>query len=869
MASRETQGIGTRTVRGIMWGYGSFIGGRALSLIATAILARILTPKDFGLVALALSFMVFLDLFQGSGVSLALVVGDEADVAEQADTAFALTTGLGIVLALLTAAVGPLAATFFHQPRLVAIAPVLGLNFFFIGLGGTHAALAQKRIDFRSRTVAELAEAGVRGVIGVVLAVVGAGVWSLVIGYILGTAAWCATLFYLIPWRPQFRPRRRHLRHLLSFGGSLSGVNIMAAFMAQFDNIVVGRVLGAVQLGFYSIATRLPQLLILNLASIAGRVLFPAFASLEERDMERGFLTALRYALMVSLPLTVFMLVFAEPLTVALFGGRWRNAGASMQVLCIWALMTVLGTIWGNAFLARRRPDIILKLAVPQAIALIAGSLLFVHQGIVAVSWVQAGIAIAAQIAVIWIAQHMFGFSFAAAARACAPPVIASAGLAVPLLAIHHLISQRWPALVAGVGVGAVVYLGLVQLITPDAFRRLRATALPASRAKPEPTPTRVPTRLVGVAIPDVSDWREPLPNGKWSQLFAALARQTTLVDIIQPTPTRQQQLLNLALSFHPRLSKWRMRAAFNLRQARRISSIVERELSRRAGSYDLVLQLQTLCSPGDLPGDRRYVIYTDNTYALTHRLYSRGEPRSAPRVQRRLAFEAAICRSAMFVFTASEFARRSMIEDYGCSPSRVAAVGAGANQMLPSIDGKRYDTPRALFVGVEFERKGGPTLLQAFSAVRERLPAAELLVVGPRTPPPEHLGPGVKWLGRVDRARLRQLYADASVFVLPSIFEPWGFVFAEAMGHGLPCIGTTCCAMPELIEEGVTGLLVPRGEAGPLADALVELLADPRRLEQMGHAAHARALGGLTWDHVADRVASHLAGSGLSANGR
>jgi PST family polysaccharide transporter len=481
MASRETQGIGTRTLRGVFWAYGSYVGGRGLSLIATAILARLLTPSDFGLVALALTFMAFLDLFQGSGVSLALVVSDADELDDRADTAFALTTGLGLVIALLTAAVAPLAATFFHQPRLTGVAAVLGINFFLIGLGATHASLAQKRMDFRSRTLAELTEAGVRGVIGVLLALAGAGVWSLVIGYIVGTGAWVGVLWHVVPWRPRFPRHRRHVSHLLRFGGSLTGVNVMSAFMAQFDNIVVGRVLGAALLGFYSIATRLPMLVILNLAAVAGRVLFPAFASLEEHDMERGFLTALRYALMVSLPLTLFMVIFAEPLTVALFGARWRPASAAMQVLCIWALMTTMGTIWGNAFLSRSRPDVLLKLAVPQAIALIVGSLVFVHQGIVAVSWVQAGIAIAAQIAVIVISQRMFGFSFWAAQRAAAPSVLASAGLAVELLLVHHLITAAWPSLIVAAAGGVVVYLGLLMLLAPEALRRLRSLAFVSS----------------------------------------------------------------------------------------------------------------------------------------------------------------------------------------------------------------------------------------------------------------------------------------------------------------------------------------------------------------------------------------------------
>lgn len=366
------------------------------------------------------------------------------------------------------------------------------------------------------------------------------------------------------------------------------------------------------------------------------------------------------------------------------------------------------------------------------------------------------------------------------------------------------------------------------------------------------------------MAVPDVSDWREQTPAGKWSQFFGALSKQMSLAEVIQPRLNRPAELLNLAASFHPDVSKWRRRAGFNMRQASRLSAEVERELSRRAGSFDLVVQLQTLCSPGSDFARRPYVIYTDNTFALTLRLYPRGDSPSSSRVRRRLAFEQAICRSATAVFTTSEYARRSVIEDYGCPPSQVAAIGAGANQLLESLTGKQYGKQLALFVGMQFDRKGGPTLLDAWRAVRARLPDAELVIAGPSAPPP-NLGPGVTWVGRVDRARLEELYAEASVFVLPSIFEPWGFVFAEAMGHGLPCIGTACCAMPEMIDDGVTGRLVPPGEAGPLAEALIELLADPEKTEDMGRAAYARVLEQFTWGHMAERFFSHLAALGVS----
>jgi PST family polysaccharide transporter len=481
MGTTMTAGIGAKTVRAMFWAYGSYVGSRLISLVAIAILARVLVPRDFGLVALALTFIAFIDLIQGLGVSEALVIGGARALDERAETAFAINLGSGFLLAALAAAIAPLAASFFDQPRLIAIMPAIGVNFILIGLGTTHAGLALKSIDFRSRTMAELADSLVRSVVSVVLALLGAGVWSLVVGYLVGTVAWDVALWRFVSWRPRLRPSSRHVGNLLRFGGSLTGVAVMGAFMAQFDNIVIGRALGPTQLGFYSIATRLPALLILNLAVVAGRVLFPAFATLYERgEMERGVLTSLRYTAIVTLPLSVFMVILAGPLTLTLFGDHWRPAIGAMQVLSLWAVMTTLGMIWGNLFRACARPDILLKLAIPQALALVGGSLAFVHLGIVAVSWVQAAIAIAAQVSVVIIAQRLFGLTVRSVLNELRPAVLASAGLVPVLLGLRYVVAAPWATVVTGGVVGSAIYLGLLLLLAPDVVKRFRTIAFAA-----------------------------------------------------------------------------------------------------------------------------------------------------------------------------------------------------------------------------------------------------------------------------------------------------------------------------------------------------------------------------------------------------
>jgi glycosyltransferase involved in cell wall biosynthesis len=362
--------------------------------------------------------------------------------------------------------------------------------------------------------------------------------------------------------------------------------------------------------------------------------------------------------------------------------------------------------------------------------------------------------------------------------------------------------------------------------------------------------------RVLGIALPDVSDYAEPMPTGKWSQLFGALASHLELVGVVRPQLDRRDEYLNLVRHFHPRKRTWLARAGFNPAVVQKRTELAQQGLTRYQDRYELIFQLQTLCAPGF---DRRvpYVIYTDNTMALTQRLYPDGAPLTPGSARWWTEFEAHVCRNARAVYTFSEFARRSVVEDYGCEPDRVLA--AGLNQGITSLEEKMERVPRALFVGVDFIRKGGAVLLDAWPSVRRQVADAELVIAGPKRQPRRRLPEGVTWVGRVDRSALAELYRSASVFVLPSLFEPWGHVFLEAMGYGLPCIGTSCCAMPEIIDDGITGMLVPRFESEPLAAALVALLGDQGRAVAMGHAGHDKVRRGNSWDDVVQRIATHL----------
>jgi len=364
--------------------------------------------------------------------------------------------------------------------------------------------------------------------------------------------------------------------------------------------------------------------------------------------------------------------------------------------------------------------------------------------------------------------------------------------------------------------------------------------------------------RVLGAALEQIP--RDERTAARFATVYHALGRRFDLVGSVRPSVPAVGDYVNTLLHFHPTRDGWRARAGFNEWRFRRRSESIERQLESWSGRYDVIVQLQTLFAPGTRPATLPYTVFTDNTYSLTKRHFPAWAPLPARQSRRWAELEAVTCRDAQYVFVPSDLVRDTMIDDYGCEPERVVRVGFGTAIFEPDLPPRSWDTQVALFVGVQFARKGGPTLLEAWAEVIRELPDAELWVVGPKSGPGFELPQGVRWLGYVSgREALADLYRRASVFVLPSIFDPYPNVLREAMGHGLPCVGSDSGGIPEIIVEGETGLLAPVGEPEPLAQALVGLLGDPREAERMGRAGHAAVTSSQTWDHVAARMAPYI----------
>ncbi len=265
--------------------------------------------------------------------------------------------------------------------------------------------------------------------------------------------------------------------------------------------------------------------------------------------------------------------------------------------------------------------------------------------------------------------------------------------------------------------------------------------------------------------------------------------------------------------------------------------------------------QMQSMYNTS-VPGVPHFV-YTDHTHLsnLNYPDFDRSMLRSA----RWLALERSIYESATVVFTRSTDVTADLVRFYDVPAEKVECVYAGSNVDVEDPgqpNNGDYGNQHILFVGIDWRRKGGPELLEAFKLVLRTYPDAHLTIAGADI---EVDAPNCTVLGNVSPEKLSHYYSEASVFCLPTRLEPFGIAFVEAMMHRLPIVGTRVGAVPDMIEEGVNGYLVGPGQPAALAEALCKLLGSAQRCREFGGHSYTKATAHYTWTGTGQRIRARV----------
>jgi O-antigen/teichoic acid export membrane protein len=502
-------------LKGMIWAYASFFGGRLLNMITTVVLARLLVPAEIGLVGFAIIVLNFIESARSFGVNDALIYNDKR-VEDAADTAFLLNIAIGLLQYSIAFAVAPLAVHFIDDVRIVTIVRVMSFAFVINSFGQVNDAMLQKELQFRRRFIPELSSVVIKGTVSIGAAFLGFGVWSIVIGHVIGAISRTTISWLVVRWRPRFRFYADKARELWHYGIHILMLNALSIAVDQADPLMVGTLLGTVQLGYYTIASKLPDLIVVNLSLVLTRVIFPAYVKMKnDREMlTRSYLTTTKYTVMLTAAAAVGMSAVAPELMRVLFpGGKWAPAIPLLQVLAFSGLAATLAWNAGDVFKAIGRPDISTKLLLIDSLYTFALIYFMASRSGLALMAALANMIAYFMSAVIrlYLTSRFLKFSptryigvyrgtFAAAINMYAA------------VSLWRTLTATWAqslTLVTSVLVGAVVYIGILWMIERQALKdaiamvrsliRSRSEAAPASPiADPQPTQTFEPDIAIG-----------------------------------------------------------------------------------------------------------------------------------------------------------------------------------------------------------------------------------------------------------------------------------------------------------------------------------------------------------------------------------
>lgn len=473
----KAQSLAKTTIKGTIWNYGSYMSGRLVAFVSMLVLARLLTKDDFGVAAYAGVATGFIDVVAGLGISNAVIYYKDQDGI--IDTAFWLNMISSMVIFTITWFAAPLLGLFFQDDRATPVLQVLAFTYPLAAIGYIHGALLQKQLAFGKRFIPSLTGALTKAAISIPMATLGYGYWSIVFGQIGSTLVTTITYWIVLRWRPRILYIPRFTRPLMTYGLTLVLSDILSSIVNQTDYLLIGRNLGSVALGIYSMAFRLPEILIQMFCSAIANVLFPIFASLQDdlESLRKGFLTTTQYMFLAVAPIGLGLALVARPFILVFLSDKWLDAIPVIRAIAIFSTIQAIPYSAGIVYKARARQNILTLITLIQLV-LVAPSIYYVtivYQSIEMVGWVQVCVSAIITVISLGIAIRIINASAISIVKALIPGGIASLALAVVVLAVLFLTASIDPIfqLLASLAGGAAAYFGSIYLIDPKLIRQM------------------------------------------------------------------------------------------------------------------------------------------------------------------------------------------------------------------------------------------------------------------------------------------------------------------------------------------------------------------------------------------------------------
>lgn len=462
-----------RALKATLWSGLDIFLRQGLQFIVSVVLARLIAPEQFGVIALLSLFIGLATVFVDSGFSSALIQKQDTSHTDES-TVFWFNLLLGALATLALYAAAPLIARFFAQSVLVPLARLLALSVFIGSLGSIHITLMTKQLDFRTQMKIGALASVVSGAVAIVLAMRGYGVWALAWQMLIASACTSILLWLLHPWRPALVFSRDSARNLFGFGGYLLASALLDTAFTRLYTVLIGKLFGVRELGFFSRADNTRRLPMSVLSSVLSRVAFPIFsaASADKAQLYRGVRLSVRGMMLLNAPVMLGLAAVAQPLVITLLGARWAPAAPILQVLCLGGILWPLHVINLNVLMAQGHSRLFFRLEVIKKalgiVLLLGGAAL----GVMGVAWSMVLFSVLAFFINAFYTGRYLNYGALAQARDVAPILCISA----LMFGVVYTLGMVWQPVIPPLALTGQVAAGVafMAIVTP----LLRLTAL-------------------------------------------------------------------------------------------------------------------------------------------------------------------------------------------------------------------------------------------------------------------------------------------------------------------------------------------------------------------------------------------------------
>ncbi|MBI4846468.1 MAG: lipopolysaccharide biosynthesis protein [Candidatus Omnitrophica bacterium] len=368
----DVKELSKMAVRGGVWVFIARTASNVLAFLKFIILARILTPSDFGVMGIVLLIIATIERFSQTGLQQALIQ-KQKEIIEDLDTVWTIFILRGIVLSLIIFFIAPYIVNFFNLKNSDKIIQLVGFSILLQSFTNIGVVFFYKQLDFKKQFIYQASGDLAEFIVAIILAFKLRNVWALVFGLLAGRFVVVILSFVLQSYRPKLTLRFSRMKKLLRFGKWITGSNISIFIGGFLDNIIVGKLLGAASLGYYAMAYRISNMPASEITYVISQVSFPAYAKIQENSfqLQKIYLRILRLTLMVCLPIVIMIWLLSSDFTLVFLGFKWRPIIPVMQMLAFAGLVKSIASTSSPLFIGSGNPKFEFNMQIIRAVTMI------------------------------------------------------------------------------------------------------------------------------------------------------------------------------------------------------------------------------------------------------------------------------------------------------------------------------------------------------------------------------------------------------------------------------------------------------------------------------------------------------------------